>query len=152
MSLSAVRSKCITGLFYYFDSVFVTAPGSVRLLRVTNSISNSTNKVIVSWHKPDGGDDIDQYYIEWYQNGSEHRSGYRYVNHVSRKFNYTFAITNILSVTKYRVWVVAKNFEGYGSYQSANITTGKSAINKFALFLMRSHKNNIICKFFISSK
>ena len=96
----------------------------VRLLQVSNSALHSTNKAVVSWRKPDGGDDINQYYIEWYQDGSNQRSGERYVKHVSKKVNYTIAIANLQSATSYKVLVCVNNAAGNGSYQTAYVTTG----------------------------
>ena len=84
--------------------------------------------MIVSWIKPDGGDEVDQYHIEWYQYNRYQSSGYKYVEHILGVVNYSFAIINLQSETKYNIWIAAKNSEGYGHYQSADITTGKALL------------------------
>ena len=98
-------------------------PGSVRLLRVLNAV-NSSNEIFVFWNKPEGGDEIDQYYIEWYQNGRHSRSGYRYVKHKPKKMNYSFTISNLQPGAKYKLWIAAENSGGFGSFKTANVTTG----------------------------
>ena len=80
---------------------------------------------MILWNKPDGGHAVDQYYAEWFQLGSDQRSGYKYVKHVGFESNYSFVITNLPFDTQYNVLVVAKNSEGYGPYSLAHLTTGK---------------------------
>ena len=79
---------------------------------------------MVLWNKPNGGDEIDQYYIAWRQLDRHHLSGYKYVKHKLGKINYTSTITNLLFGTRYKIWVVPKNSAGYGSDQTADFTTG----------------------------
>ena len=106
----------------------MSVSGSVRSLRVLNKFFNASSEVEVSWSKPDGGDEIDQYYVEWYQ--KDQRIGYKYVKHLSNKLNYTFSITS-LHLETYKIWVCAENSVGYGSCQSATIATGTSNTNSF---------------------
>ena len=82
----------------------------------------------MSWSKPDGGNNIDRYYAEWYEHGKNQRVGYKDVEHILGNLNYNFTISNLLPGAKYKVWVVAENSGGYGFYQSADITTGKSHV------------------------
>ena len=107
--------------------LIAAVPGRVQLLRLSNTIFNSSNVVIVSWRKPDGGDEIDEYFAEWYQQGSDQRSGFKYVDHVSKRINYFFKVTDLQFKTKYIFWVYAKNSAGYGSFETAYITTGNSS-------------------------
>ena len=109
----------------------ILAPGSVRLLQVSNLAFNVSDEILISWHKPDGGDTIDYYYIEWYEQDAYQRSGYIYVEHVSGQANYSSKITNLQYETKYKIWVVAKNSEGYGSYQSVDVITGSYFLVKY---------------------
>ena len=83
---------------------------------------------MVSWSKPLGGDKIDRYCFEWFQEDSDQRSGYKCVEHISGKINYTFTITNLQFETKYKFVAVAKNSAGYGPYKSAAITTGNYCV------------------------
>ena len=94
-------------------------------MRVLNSVSNATSDVIVSWKKPHGGDDINQYYIKWHQQGSNYRSGYKLIKHIVGKVNYTSTITNLQSGFEYEISVCAKSSAKDGIYQSKYITTGK---------------------------
>ena len=114
------------------------------MLRVFSSVFNSSATIMVSWSKPLGGDKIDQYCFEWFQEDSDQRSGYKCVEHISGKINYTFTITNLQFETKYKFVAVAKNSAGYGPYKSAAITTGNYCVAKLPIhiFLLQHHYLN----------
>ena len=103
---------------------FIPAPGSVRSLRVLNSVSTSLCEIMISWSKPDGGDEIKQYYIKWYKHGRYQLGGYKYVEHISKTINYSYTVTNLQFETQYKLFVVPTNSAGTGFYQSTVITTG----------------------------
>ena len=93
-------------------------------MQVSNSVFNPEHEANVFWNKPDGGDYIDRYQIDWYQYGIYYRSGYKFVKHESHTINFTFTISNLQSGTKYKVVVFAQNSAGYGSYRPVYVTTG----------------------------
>ena len=105
------------------SNVFILVSESVLFLQVSNAVFKPSSEVTVSWSKPNGGDEIDQYHVKWYQQGKNQHIGYD-IEHEPGKINYSFTISNLRSGTQYIVLVAAKNSEGYGAYKSANIVTG----------------------------
>ena len=112
----------------------------VESLKASNSDLNSTNEIILSWIKPNGGNAISRYLIEWYQYRRNYRyyrhghyyrdeypylNGNKYVSHVLGKINYNSTISNLQSGTKYQFRVYAVNAMGHYSYRSTYIATGK---------------------------
>ena len=96
--------------------------------------------MIVSWSKPNGGNEINQYYVQWYQTGKIQDSAYKYVEHIFGKVNYSFVITNLQSGIKYSVSIVAINIGGHGIYKSADIITGIVWLNLFFKISLRGNK------------
>ena len=101
---------------------FLSVPGSVQSLQVSNLNSNPSPRPKVSWNKPHGGNAIDRYYVVWYEENKI--IGSKYVNHTAANANYQLTITNLKASTKYRVVVYATNSAGNGSKESVNFTTG----------------------------
>ena len=81
---------------------------------------------MITWRKPDGGNEIDQYYISWNQlkHGRFESRGYSYIQHIPEKIHYNFTIAGIESGALYNIHVVAKNYAGQGNYLSNYVTTG----------------------------
>ena len=103
--------------------VFILVPESVRHLQVSHSVFNSKSEATVYWREPIGGDDVNQYYIEWYQNGTDQQIEIKSVEHLAEKVNYTFTISNLQPATTYKVLIRGSNSAGNGSHQTTYITT-----------------------------
>ena len=128
----------------YLYENFFTVPRRVRYLRVLNSVYNSTNSLVVSWNKPDGGDEIKHYLVTWYQQYTyqvpyreRYWSSYQYriqtayrhlgsrrVAHNIEKRNFDFTIVNLPSETIFQVSIGATNSMGSSS-SSITIKTGR---------------------------
>ena len=103
---------------------FVLGPGKVLALSVSNSVSIPSRQVEVSWIKPEGGNDVNFYFIQCYQIVPYNLVGSDFVQHKLKNTHYNFTFPNLQSGTKYKVVVRAKNAGDYGLEQLAYITTG----------------------------
>ena len=113
---------------------FISVPGKIRFLRLSNSVFDPSHQITISWSKPNAGDDVYQYYVDWYhQNGRQSV----YVDHIPGKIKYVYTITSLQFGTQYMVQIYAKNSEGYGIAQSAYILTGTGVYRKTAQSLVR---------------
>ena len=109
--------------------IFIPAPLHVQSLRVANSNLHPLSEVVVSWAKPNGGNEIESYNIVWYHfqlNGRQSLLGSKYYHHISNEINFTSTITNLQPGIQYEVKIRAVNSQSYSPYISTYIATGKS--------------------------
>jgi len=84
---------------------------------------NISNEIVIDWTKPDGGDVIDLYHLQWkHANMTEEV----FIPHISGQNEYSYVIANLLPVTTYNIRLRANNAGGWGEFTNViSITTGE---------------------------
>ncbi|XP_076806497.1 receptor-type tyrosine-protein phosphatase eta-like isoform X2 [Clavelina lepadiformis] len=112
-----VKKQSVNPDVFSDDSISVngtTVPGApvVSLTRPSGPSADNTTMIEVGWNKPDGGDAIDNYTIEW-RNESDARY-FKTIPHTSGTTSYTYIVGNLTPGSFYRFIVRSHNSAGDG--------------------------------------
>ena len=93
-------------------------------------VAIKSSQICINWLKPDGGDAIDEYFVEWSRaDGSINLTK---LDHIHKQSVYNYTITGLLPGEKIMSYVIAANDAGNGtSLQQSRIT---SALFKMFVF------------------
>jgi len=83
-------------------------------------------EIIVEWTRPEGGNVITQYFLQW-KNGTTYHS--MYIIHNSGQSQYSYTITNLSPATTYNVRIRTINSAGSGSFTAYTTATTGTLIN-----------------------
>ena len=85
-------------------------------------VAIKTSQVCINWLKPDGGDAIDEYFVEWLRtDGSTYSTR---LDHIRGQSVYNYTITGLLPRENITSFVIASNDAGNGtSLQESHITS-----------------------------
>ena len=85
-------------------------------------VAIKTSQLCINWLKPDGGDAIDEYFVEWLRaDGSTYSTR---LDHIRGQSVYNYTITGLLPRENITSFVIASNDAGNGtSLQESHITS-----------------------------
>jgi len=87
------------------------------------SIVNTSNEIVMEWRKPEGGDVIDLYHLQWKHTNIIEEV---FIPHISGQVEYSYIITNLLPETTYNIRLRGNNTAGWGEFTNfANLTAGR---------------------------
>ncbi|CAK8684487.1 unnamed protein product [Clavelina lepadiformis] len=94
----------------------ITAPGSPRKVKLNKAdeVYDPASTIQVEWNKPDGGDDIDNYLVEWWPSFNQSFVSFASVIHSNDDNVHKCIIIDLTGETTYKVQIKAQNSAGTG--------------------------------------
>ena len=113
-----------------------SVPDQPRKVEDNCDVAIKTSQICINWLKPDGGDAIDEYYVEWLRADGSISS--TKLDHIHEQPVYNYTISGLLPEEKITSYVIAANDAGNGtSLRESHITS--TLYNHYFLFCLQQH-------------
>ena len=96
-------------------------------------VAIKTSQICITWWKPNGGDAIDEYYVEWLRADGSINSAK--LDHIHEQSVYNYTISGLLPGEKIMSYVIAANDAGNGTSLQESYMTGTLCNHYFLIIV-----------------